>query len=93
MRIHHPVVRITHWTNAVTMTVMIGSGWQIYNASPLFPFVFPTRLTLGGWLGDYEIARRVHFLAMAGIAVFIMVHRALIAIVPRTLRPMVTGRA
>jgi thiosulfate reductase cytochrome b subunit len=52
MRIHPPVVRITHWTNAVTMTVMIGSGWQIYNASPLFPFVFPTRLTLGGWLGD-----------------------------------------
>jgi hypothetical protein len=30
---------------------------------------------------------------MAGIAVFIMVHLALIAIVPRTLRPMVTGRA
>ncbi|HME26934.1 MAG TPA: cytochrome b/b6 domain-containing protein [Acetobacteraceae bacterium] len=192
MRIHPLVVRITHWTNAVAMTVMIGSGWQIYNASPLFRSVFPGWLTLGGWLGGalawhfaamwllagnfaiylgyglasghirrrlfplypreiwrdamlalrfrlphdssrynavqrllyvlascgiafaivsglaiwkpvqfypltfalggYEIARRVHFLAMAGIVAFVMVHLALVAIVPRTLRPMLTGR-
>ena len=47
----HPVwVRITHWINAIAMLVMIGSGWQIYNASPLFPFVFPGTITLGGWL-------------------------------------------
>ena len=193
MHIHPLVVRITHWTNAAAMTVMIGSGWHIYNASPLFPFVFPPWLTLGGWLGGalawhfaamwllagnlavylgyglasghirrrllplrpresgampcwplrfrlphdgsqynavqrllyvsagcgivlaivsglaiwkpvqlypltfalggYEIARRVHFLAMAGIVAFIIVHLALVAIVPRTLRPMLTGRA
>ena len=31
MRIHPPVVRITHWTNAMTITVMIGSGWQTYS--------------------------------------------------------------
>ena len=192
MRIHPLVVRITHWTNAAAMTVMIGSGWHIYNASPLFPFVFPPWLTLGGWLGGalawhfaamwllagnlavylgyglasghirrrllplrprevwrdamlalrfrlphdgsqynavqrllyvsagcgivlaivsglaiwkpvqlypltfalggYEIARRVHFLAMAGIVAFTIVHLALVAIVPRTLRPMLTGR-
>ena len=192
MHIHPLVVRITHWTNAAAMTVMIGSGWHIYNASPLFPFVFPPWLTLGGWLGGalawhfaamwllagnlaiylgyglasghirrrllplrpreiwrdamlalrfrlphdgsqynavqrllyvsagcgivlaivsglaiwkpvqlypltfalggYEIARRVHFLAMAGIVAFTIVHLALVAIVPRTLRPMLTGR-
>ena len=40
----HPVwVRITHWINAIAMLVMIGSGWQVYNASPLFPFSFPDR--------------------------------------------------
>src|SRR5438128_562816 len=45
----HPLwLRITHWINAVAMAVMIGSGWEIYNASPLFAFTFP--LTLGGWL-------------------------------------------
>ena len=49
----HPVwVRVTHWINAIAILVMIGSGWQIYNASPLplFKFVFPTSITLGGWL-------------------------------------------
>jgi thiosulfate reductase cytochrome b subunit len=189
----HPlIVRITHWTNAAAMTVMISSGWQIYNASPLFPFEFPSWLTLGHWLGGalawhfaamwllaanfavyvgyglvsghirrrlfplrardvwrdtraallfrlahdgarynavqrllyvlvgcgialaiasglaiwkpvqlypltfllggYEIARRVHFLAMSGIVAFIVVHLSLVAIVPSTLRPMITGR-
>ena len=29
---------------------MIGSGWQIYNASPLFRFEFPPSIALGGWL-------------------------------------------
>src|ERR1041384_1953932 len=47
--IHPLYVRITHWINALAMLVMIGSGWQIYNASPLFPFTFPTS-ALGGWL-------------------------------------------
>ena len=47
----HPLyVRITHWINAVAVFVMLTSGWQIYNASPLFAFSFPPSLTLGGWL-------------------------------------------
>jgi thiosulfate reductase cytochrome b subunit len=40
---------------------MIGSGWQIYNASPLFPFIFPRGITLGGWLAG---ALLWHFAAM-----------------------------
>ena len=44
-------VRIVHWINAVAMVLMIMSGWQIYNASPLFGFTFSPMLTLGGWLG------------------------------------------
>jgi thiosulfate reductase cytochrome b subunit len=27
---------------------MIGSGWRIFNDSPLFPFIFPPDFTLGG---------------------------------------------
>ncbi len=50
-RVIHPRwVRITHWINAIAIFVMIGSGWQIYNASPLFPFTFPRGITIGGWL-------------------------------------------
>jgi thiosulfate reductase cytochrome b subunit len=58
----HPLwVRITHWINAIAIFVMIGSGWQIYNASPLFPFTFPRGITLGGWLAG---ALLWHFAAM-----------------------------
>lgn len=48
--IHPLYVRITHWINAFAILIMIGSGWQIYNASPLFAFSFPASVTLGGWL-------------------------------------------
>src|SRR5713226_10771414 len=58
----HPLwVRLTHWINALAVAVMIGSGWEIYNASPLFPFVFPPAITLGGWLAG---ALLWHFAAM-----------------------------
>ncbi len=59
--IHPLYVRITHWINALAMLVMIGSGWQIYNASPLFPFTFPSGITLGGWLAGGLLW---HFAAM-----------------------------
>jgi len=45
------VVRLTHWVGAAAMICMILSGWQIYNASPILPFLFPHWITLGGWLG------------------------------------------
>src|ERR1700754_4516561 len=54
-------VRAMHWTNAVAMILMIMSGWQIYNASPLFDFRFSHSVTLGGWLGG---ALLWHFAAM-----------------------------
>jgi thiosulfate reductase cytochrome b subunit len=48
----HPIVlRCTHWIGAAAMITMILSGWAIYNASPLLPFIIPPGLTLGGWLG------------------------------------------
>jgi thiosulfate reductase cytochrome b subunit len=51
-RIIHPwPVRVTHWLNALAIIMMIGSGWQIYDASPLFGFTFPHLITIGGWLG------------------------------------------
>ena len=54
-------VRAMHWTNAVAMILMIMSGWQIYNASPLFGFSFSASITLGGWLAG---ALLWHFAAM-----------------------------
>ena len=59
--IHPRWVRICHWINALAILVMIGSGWQIYNASPLFDFVFPRQIALGNWLAG---ALLWHFAAM-----------------------------
>jgi thiosulfate reductase cytochrome b subunit len=45
-------VRVTHWINALAVVLMVMSGWQIYDASPIFPALqFPPAFTLGGWLG------------------------------------------
>jgi thiosulfate reductase cytochrome b subunit len=59
--IHPLVVRITHWLNVLAVLIMITSGWQIYNASPLFGFDFPPQVTLGGWLAG---ALQWHFAGM-----------------------------
>jgi thiosulfate reductase cytochrome b subunit len=55
-------VRAMHWINAVAIILMIMSGLQIYNASPLFHGLrFSHSITLGGWLGG---ALLWHFAAM-----------------------------
>jgi thiosulfate reductase cytochrome b subunit len=191
--VHPLIVRIAHWINALAVLMMITSGWQIYNASPLFDFAFPDSVTLGGWLaggimwhfaamwllvlngvvyvaygivsghfrrrllpvspravlqdvgaalrgrlahgnlavynaaqraaylalivclallvasglsiwkpvqlhwlallfGDYEGARFVHFFAMSAVAFIVLVHVAMVVLVPRTFPSMFTGR-
>jgi thiosulfate reductase cytochrome b subunit len=67
-------VRIVHWINAVAMILMIMSGWQIYNASPLFDFKFSSSITLGGWLAG---ALLWHFAAMWLLMVNGLVYLAL----------------
>src|SRR5882724_600145 len=67
-------VRTVHWINAVAMVLMIMSGWQIYNASPLFAFKFSHAITLGGWLGG---ALLWHFAAMWLLVVNGLVYLAL----------------
>ncbi|MBA2683732.1 MAG: cytochrome b/b6 domain-containing protein [Gemmatimonadaceae bacterium] len=71
---HHWVVRVTHWVNAIALTLLVGSGLRIFNAYPAFarrgeqfccyPFehkAIPDYLTFGGWLGG---ARHWHFALM-----------------------------
>ena len=62
IKIHALSVRLFHWINAISILVMITSGWQIYNASPIFNAIgFPSSLALGGWLGG---GIQWHFAAM-----------------------------
>jgi thiosulfate reductase cytochrome b subunit len=48
---------------------------------------------LGALMGGYEGARLVHFLGMTAISAFIVMHLALVLIVPSTLLPMIRGWA
>jgi thiosulfate reductase cytochrome b subunit len=75
----HPLSRrIFHWVMALSILAMIGSGWRIYNASPIFPFTFPEWITLGGDVqtslarhGDPGVASAIawHFAAMWALVV------------------------
>jgi thiosulfate reductase cytochrome b subunit len=57
VKVHPAVVRATHWFNVVAMAIMIGSGWRIWNSSPIFDFSFPVAVTLGG---DPAASQDVH---------------------------------
>jgi thiosulfate reductase cytochrome b subunit len=59
--VHPRWLRLTHWVNVVAVVILVMSGWKIYNASPIFSFLIPGTLTLGGWLGG---ALLWHFAAM-----------------------------
>ena len=76
---HHWIVRVTHWVNAVALTLMIASGLHIFNAYPAFarkgesfccwPWEgtpVPAWMTFGGWLSG---ARNWHFAMMWVLAV------------------------
>ncbi len=57
-RLHPWPVRVMHWSNALAIVMMIGSGWRIYNNDPIFPAIyFPTALTLGG---NEELTYKLH---------------------------------
>ncbi|WP_370547828.1 cytochrome b/b6 domain-containing protein [Edwardsiella tarda] len=50
---------------------------------------FPLLRTL---FGGYEVARYIHFYAMAALCVFLVLHLLMVALVPKTLVAMIRGR-
>src|ERR1051325_327190 len=85
---HHPLVRITHWINAIALLIMIGCGLQIFNAYPAFarkgetfccfPFAgqrIPAVFRFGGWLAG---ARNWHFAMMWVLVVNGLVYLAFV---------------
>jgi len=59
----HPVpLRVMHWINAVTIFLMVGSGWKIYEDEVIFGWLhFPEWLTFGPWA---QHGLQVHFFGM-----------------------------
>jgi thiosulfate reductase cytochrome b subunit len=59
----HPLpVRIMHWTNAIAIFIMIGSGWKIYNDDVIFGILhFPDSVVIGKWA---QYGLQWHFFGM-----------------------------
>jgi thiosulfate reductase cytochrome b subunit len=82
---YNAVQRLSYVGVLLLGVLVIASGLSIWK---------PVQLD---WLvdlfGGYDFARRVHFIAMSGIAAFVVLHLLLVVLVPKTLLPMITGRA
>ncbi|MEI8030106.1 MAG: cytochrome b/b6 domain-containing protein [Comamonadaceae bacterium] len=81
---YNMVQRLAYLFVMLDSVLLVLSGLVLWK-SVQFPLL--RELLLG-----YEGARRVHFFAMAALTVFVAVHLAMVALVPRTLLYMVRGR-
>jgi thiosulfate reductase cytochrome b subunit len=82
---YNAVQRALYLLVLVLGVLLVASGLSIWK-----PVQFSWLTAL---FGGFDFARRVHFVAMAGVVGFVVVHLMLVLLVPRTLPPMVTGRA
>jgi thiosulfate reductase cytochrome b subunit len=66
-RLHPGPLRVMHWTNALAIFIMVGSGWKIYNDEVIFGWLhFPEALTIGKWA---QHGLQWHFLGMWILAI------------------------
>ncbi len=81
---YNAVQRLAYVVTLVLGVVAVASGLSLWK---------PVQLNwLSELFGGYEVSRRVHFAAMAGIVGFIVLHLALVLVVPRTLPGMIVGQ-
>ncbi len=82
---YNAVQKVLYWAVLFAMLMMIASGLAIWK---------PVQLGWLAWLfGGFGVARIVHFAFMASIVGFLVIHVALVVLVPRTLVAMTLGRA
>ncbi len=82
---YNAVRRLMYLLVILAAMLAVASGLMLWKLVQLDAVLYP--------LGGYEVMRRVHFVAMAGIMGFVVVHLALVLMVPRTLPAMITGLA
>jgi thiosulfate reductase cytochrome b subunit len=84
LRQYNAVQKLAYLAVIVDLTVLVLSGLAIWK-SVQFPL-------LRELMGGYDNARVVHFCAMSVMAAFVVVHVAMVALVPRSLLTMLRGR-
>lgn len=85
LRVYNAAQRAAYLGAIALGVVLVLSGLAIWK-----PVQFQE---LAALMGDYEGARYVHFFAMVALLLFVAVHVVMVALVPRTLPTMFTGRA
>jgi len=83
-RQYNSIQRLAYLFAVIVLALLVFSGLALWK-----PVQFALLRDL---FGGYEFTRRVHFFAMAGLIGFIVVHVAMVVIVPRTLLTMIRGR-
>jgi thiosulfate reductase cytochrome b subunit len=82
---YNAVQRLAYWGVLFCILMMFLTGLAIWKPVQLSPLT---------WVfGGYPTARVLHFLFMSAICLFMVVHVALVIIVPKTFVAMVFGRA
>jgi len=81
---YNGVQRAAYVGVALDLVLIVLSGLVLWK-SVQFPL-------LRELLGGYEVARRIHFIAMAVLVAFVAIHLVMVALVPRSLRAMTLGR-
>ena len=81
---YNTVQRLAYLLVMLDSVVLVLSGLVLWKSVQ-----FPVLRTL---LGGYEGARLLHFVAMSVLVLFVVIHLAMVLLVPRTLLAMVRGR-
>jgi thiosulfate reductase cytochrome b subunit len=85
LSVYNAAQRAAYLVLIVALAVLVLSGLAIWK---------PVQLQeLAAIMGGYEGARLVHFFAMAIMVLIVVVHVAMVVLVPRTFPTMITGRA
>jgi thiosulfate reductase cytochrome b subunit len=83
-RHYNHVQRAAYLLIVLDLAALVLSGLAIWKPVQFGP--------LSALLGGYDTARVIHFCAMALLVAFVLLHVVMVALVPRTLRTMITGR-
>ncbi|HVJ13371.1 MAG TPA: cytochrome b/b6 domain-containing protein [Burkholderiales bacterium] len=84
LSVYNAAQRAAYLTLIVALVLLVLSGLAIWK---------PVQLQqLATLMGGYEGARIVHFVCMALVVLVVLVHVAMVALVPRTLPAMITGK-
>ena len=84
LSVYNAAQRAAYLGAIVLGVLLVLSGLAIWKPVQLY--------WLAALMGDYEGARLVHFFCMAGMVLFVLVHVAMVALVPKTFLTMITGR-